>query len=209
MGVFISDHHVSGERFFLLSSSQIYFSSSLANRARHPLSPLAAPRPRLPRFPTLLSFKGRLRKPSGLRPPTPPPGRPPGGLQAKNERTKSESVMTYRSKFSNWGGHFQRTFGGGRRHDLPASASGGNRALSLLSKKTRLVDLFYQTLWPQVERTRRNDPDAGQEEPGCRAGALCSRFCALDRGSPAGSWLVPDSSKNGPSRPGQATAEEG
>lgn len=117
--------------------------------------------------------------------------------------------MTYRSKFSNWGGHCQRTFGRGRGHDLPASASGGNRALGLLSKKTRLVDLFYQTLWSQVERTRRNDPDAGQEEAGCREGALCSRFLALDRGSPAVSWLVPDSSKKGPSRPGLAKAEEG
>lgn len=50
MGVFISDPHVSGERFILLSSSQIYFSSSLANRARHPLSAPAAPRLRPPLF---------------------------------------------------------------------------------------------------------------------------------------------------------------
>lgn len=71
--------------------------------------------------------------------------------------------------------------GGG--DDVPASASGGNHALGLLSGKTRPVHLFNQTFPTQVERTLRIGPDAGK-----KSGAAARGRCVLDPGSPAVSW---------------------
>lgn len=75
-------------------------------------------------------------------------------------------------------------YAGGGVDDVPASQSGGNHALGLLSRKTRPVPVFYQTFPTQVERTLRIGPDAGKKS-GAAARGRCAHALRLNQESPA------------------------
>lgn len=116
------------------------------------------------------------------------------GLQAKNERTKSESVMTSRGTFSSWGGHLRWRVGW-RRRTSPRLRR--NPCLRPALQENQTSAGLNPTFPTQVERALRIGPEAGKKS-GAAARGRYARALAPRSGKPRSLLVVPDSSENAP-----------